>query len=136
MTGVQTCALPIYKIGDYICGEVLDDSLGVTKFDEVYGRMGDEVDMGNGIKFHGQSFMTCAEGFNQIVAYQIRVNRTNGSVVFVAQTIAPLSEDEKAEIVKRASHMSGLPPLSIAVEESSRLVKAPSGKIRLVVEES
>ena len=137
VTKLYPCYLPLirYKIGDYICGEVLDDNLVVTKFDEVYGRTGDEVDMGNGIKFHGQSFMTCAEGFDQIIAYQIRINRKKGSVVFVAQTVAPLTEDEKTEIRKRASHMSGLSPLSIVVEEAQELLKASSGKIRLVVEE-
>ena len=137
VTKLYPCYLPLirYKIGDYICGEETDDSRAVIRFDEVYGRTGDEVDMGNGIKFHGQSFMTCAEGFDQIIAYQIRVNRKKGSVVFVAQTIASLSDDEKAEIRKRASHMSGLSPLSIMVEESQELLKAPSGKIRLVVEE-
>ena len=138
VTKLYKCYLPLirYKIGDYICGEAMDENYAVTEFGEVYGRTGDEVDMGNGIKFHGQSFMTCAEGFDQIIAYQIRVNRSKSSVVFVAQTIAPLSDDEKAEIRKRASHMSGLSPLSIVVEEAQELLKAPSGKIRLVVEES
>lgn len=137
VTKLYPCYLPLirYKIGDYICGEESDDNCTVTRFDEVYGRIGDEVDMGNGIRFHGQSFMTCAEGFEQIVAYQIRVDRTHGQVTFVAQTISPLSGEEKEEIIKRASHMSGLAPFSIRVEEAPDLLKAPSGKIRLVVEE-
>jgi len=61
-------------------------------------------------------------------------NKGSGHVVFVAQTIAPLSEREKAEIIKRAAHMSGLAESAINVEEAQELIKAPSGKIRLVVQ--
>lgn len=137
VTKLYPCYLPLirYKIGDYINGEETDESGSVVRFAEVYGRTGDEVDMGNGVKFHGQSFMTCAEGFDQIVAYQIKVNKSIGRVIFVAQTIAPLSELEKTEIIKRAAHMSGLAESAIKVEESQELIKAPSGKIRLVIEE-
>lgn len=137
VTKLYDCYLPLirYKVGDYISGETVSEAGLITGFNEVYGRTGDEVDMGNGIRFHGQSFMTCAEGFEQIVAYQIRVNKSTGKVVFVAQTIAQLSPEEKAEIVKRAAHMSGLAEESISVEEAKELVKAPSGKIRLVIEE-
>lgn len=124
-----------YKVGDYVRGTELDKNGCAISFAEVYGRSGDEVDMGNGVKFHGQSFMTCAEGFDKIVAYQIRVNRAKGRVVFVAQTLASLTGEEKTEIIKRAAHMSGLAVSVISVDESKALVKAPSGKIRLVVEE-
>ena len=138
VTKLYSCYLPLirYKIGDYIREEEVDKDGSVLSFKEVYGRVGDEVDMGNGIKFHGQSFMTCAEGFNQIIAYQIRVDRRTGCVVFVVQTTSTLSNEEKNEIIKRASHMSGVSPNSIKVEIAKELIKAPSGKIRLVIEES
>lgn len=138
VTKLTPCYLPLvrYRIGDCICGERLDEDGIVRGFDEVFGRVGDLVDMGNGIRFHGYGFMTCAEGFDKIVAYQIRVNRARGNVTFVAQATASLTAEEKAEIVKRAAHMSGLAPESVAVEESQTLVKAPSGKIRLVIEEN
>ena len=138
VTKLYPSYLPLirYKIGDYILGENVDNDGAVRGFKEVYGRTGDEVDMGNGIKFHGQSFMTCAEGFDKIIAYQIRVNRKSGQVVFVAQTLSPLGEDERNEIIKRAAHMSGLARTSITVQEAKELAKALSGKIRLVVEEN
>jgi len=138
VTKLYPSYLPLirYKIGDYILGENIGNDGTVKGFREVYGRTGDEVDMGNGIKFHGQSFMTCAEGFDKIIAYQIRVNRMSGQVAFVAQTLSPLDEDERNEIIKRAAHMSGLAQASITVQEAKELVKAPSGKIRLVVEEN
>ena len=138
VTKLYPCYLPLirYRIGDYILGENIAGDGTVSKFDEVYGRTGDEVDMGNGIKFHGQSFMTCAEGFDKIIAYQIRVNRNSGLVVFVAQTLSPLDENERKEIIKRAAHMSGLAPASISVQEAKELIKAPSGKIQLVLEEA
>ena len=138
VTKIYPCYLPLirYRIGDYIKGVSLDAHGMVTSFDEVYGRIGDEVDMGNGIRFHGQTFMVCAEGFDQIIAYQIRVDKAKGHVTFVAQSISPLTADEKCEIKRRAAHMSGLQIKDISIEESSNLAKAPSGKIRLVVFEN
>lgn len=137
VTKLYPCCLPLirYSIGDYMLDKSENCDGSVVEFGEDYGRAGDEVDMGNGIRFHGQSFMTCAEGFDRIIAYQIKVNRKNGHVVFVAQTISSLSGSEKVEIIKRAAHMSGLGECSIDVEEAKELVKAPSGKIRLVVED-
>ena len=138
VTKLYPSYLPLirYKIGDYILGENTDKDGTVKGFGEVYGRVGDEVDMENGIKFHGQSFMTCAEGFDKIIAYQIRVNKKSGQVIFAVQTLSTLDEDERNEIIKRAAHMSGLAQASITVQEAKELVKAPSGKIRLVVEEN
>ena len=79
--------------------------------------------------------MVCGEANEKIVAYQLRVNRGLQRVVFVAQVLAPLSDDEKISIVRKASHISGMPERSIVVVESSELEKAPSGKIKLVIEE-
>lgn len=124
-----------YRIGDYILDEEVDRDGGVTTFSEVLGRTGDEVDMGNGIRFHGQSFMLCAEGVDKIVAYQLRVNRVKQTVAFIVQVKSPLTDDEKSELVRRSSRMSGLAPESISVEVSNDLAKTPSGKIRLVFEE-
>lgn len=125
-----------YKVGDCILGETVDDKGLVVDFAEVYGRTGDDVDMGNGVRFHGQIFMRCAAEIDRIVAYQIRVNKAAGKVAFVAQTLSPLSTAEKAEIVRHATQTSGLSPEAITVVESDELVKAPSGKIRLVIEEA
>jgi len=61
---------PSYKIDDYINGEGIDGDGAVVQIDEVYGRTDDELDIGNGVKFYGQSCMTCVEGFDQIIAYQ------------------------------------------------------------------
>ena len=114
----------------------MDDNGLVAGFDEVYGRTGDEVDMGGGVKFHGQSFMLCAEGFDKVIAYQVRINRRERRVVFAVQTREPLEEAEKAAMRKQTAEMSGLPIDAISVEETDALVKAPSGKIRLVVDET
>ena len=137
VTKIYPCYLPLirYDIGDSIQGAVFDDNGIVIGFDEVYGRMGDEVDMGGGVKFHGQSFMLCAEGNDKIVAYQLRINRRERRVVFVVQSREPLTDVEKSAMRKQASDMSGLAIDAISIEEAQELVKAPSGKIRLVVEE-
>ena len=137
VTKLYPCYLPLirYSIGDCVQNAVVDIDDTIVKFDEVLGRTGDEVDMGDGVKFHGQSFMLCAECCNKVVAYQIRVNRHKKTVTFVVQTVAPLTEMEKKVLTIQSSKMSGLPKSAIRIEESERLVKAPSGKIRLVIEE-
>ena len=138
VTKIYPCYLPLirYSIGDSIQGVVLDDNGLVIGFDEVYGRTGDEVDMGNGVKFHGQSFMLCAEGYDKVVAYQVRINRREKRVVFAVQTREPLNEEETAGMRKQTAAMSGLPIGAISIDETDSLVKAPSGKIRLVVDET
>lgn len=138
VTKLYPCYLPLirYKIGDCVeCADV-DAEGAVISFDEVLGRTGDEIDLGNGVKFHGQSFMLCAEGCNKVVAYQVRVNRSEQRVTFVVQTNVPLTEYEKNSMRKQTAEMSGLHPESIRVEESNELEKAPSGKIRLVIDEA
>ena len=137
VTKLYPCYLPLirYKIGDCVQGETLDEYGSVTSFDEVLGRTGDEVDMGDGIRFHGQSFMLCAECSPKVIAYQIRVNKLRKHIVFVVQTSSPLTDDERFTLKKYSAKMSGLKFDSISIEETDKLVKAPSGKIRLVVEE-
>ena len=138
VTKIYPCYMPLirYDIGDSIQGPTFDVSGLVVGFDEVYGRTGDEVDMGDGVKFHGQSFMLCAEGNDKVVAYQLRIKRRERRVVFAVQTIEPLTDAEKFVMRKQTSEMSGLEIDAISIEEAKELVKAPSGKIRLVVEEA
>lgn len=79
--------------------------------------------------------MVCAEANSKIIAYQLRINKQCKRVVFVAQTTAPLTEEERRRVVLHASDVAKIPQAIIVVEESSELAKAPSGKIRLVIEE-
>ena len=124
-----------YRLNDCISDAQVRDDGTVIEFAEVYGRSGDEVDMGNGVKFHGQSFMLCVEGVEKIVAYQLRIKKTRGEVVLAVQTLSPLTDMEKSNIINRTSEMSGLPRRSISVVEVAELIKTPAGKIKLVVEE-
>lgn len=137
VTKLYSSYLPLirYKIGDCLENVIKDEYGIITSFSEVYGRSGDEVNMGRGVRFHGQAFMVCAEGFDKIIGYQIRIYRSDFTIDFLAQTLHPLNQDEKSEICRRAAHLSGLPISSIRVKEVRDLVKAPSGKIRLVLEE-
>lgn len=61
------------------------------------------------------------------------MSKERRKVVFVAQTIHPLTDNEKREIVSLASDVSNVPKEMICVLESGQLAKAPSGKIKLVV---
>ena len=116
-------------------GAEIRDNGTVASFSEVSGRTGDLIDLGDGVRFHGYSLMVCAEENAKIVAYQLRVRKAAGKVTFVAQTLAALSESERNRIRKHAAEVASIDFSFIDVEESSELVKAPSGKIRLVVEE-
>ena len=137
MTALYPRYLPLirYRIGDYMDDEILRADGSVESFGEVFGRTGDMVDLGEGVRFHGYSLMVCAEENPKIVAYQLRVNKKTKKVVFVAQTTAPLSEDEKIQISRHAADVAKVPESIISVEEAKELIKAPSGKIRLVIEE-
>ena len=125
-----------YRIGDYMEDVSLCGNGCVREFSEVTGRTGDLVDLGNGIRFHGYSLMVCAEENPKIVAYQLRVNKLLCKVKFVAQVLSPLSEDDKRKIQIHAADVASIGPEMIEVEDVDELVKAPSGKIRLVIEES
>ena len=137
VTGLTRRYLPLirYRIGDYMEGVSLRDDGAVKAFGEVTGRTGDMIDLGDGMRFHGYSLMVCAEENPKIVAYQLRVNKKTKKVVFVAQTTAPLSEGEKIQISRHAADVAKVSESIISVEEAKELVKAPSGKIRLVIEE-
>lgn len=137
VTSLTKRYLPLirYRIGDYMEGVSLRDDGAVESFDEVTGRTGDMIDLGDGMRFHGYSLMVCAEENPKIVAYQLRVNKKNKKVVFVAQTTAPLFDGERIQISRHAADVAKVPASIISVEEAKELVKAPSGKIRLVIEE-
>ena len=124
-----------YRIGDYMSDVRTRSDGSVSDFLEVSGRAGDMIDMGNGVRFHGYSLMVCAEENPKIVAYQLKVNKSIGVVTFVAQTILPLTEAEKVKIKCHAADVASIEATKIRVEEAAELVKAPSGKIRLVLEE-
>ena len=124
-----------YRIGDFMSDVRVRMDGSVSDFLEVSGRTGDMIDIGNGVRFHGYSLMVCAEENPKIVAYQLRVNKSIGVVTFVAQTILPLTEAEKGKIRNHAADVASIDASKIIVEEAVELVKAPSGKIRLVLEE-
>lgn len=124
-----------YRIGDYMNDVRTRSDGSVSDFLEVSGRAGDMIDLGNGVRFHGYSLMVCAEENPKIVAYQLRINKSIGAVKFVAQTLSPLTDAEKEMIRKHAADVASINTAKIIVEEATELVKAPSGKIRLVVEE-
>lgn len=122
-----------YDIGDYMSGAELGPDQTVKMFSEVSGRTGDMIDLGDGIRFHGYSLMVCAEENSKIVAYQLRLNRQDKKVTFVAQTTSSMTEEEKKKLVEHASDVAQVAKSIFIVEEAKELEKAPSGKIRLVI---
>ena len=137
VTALSRRYLPLirYRIGDYMTDVCVSDDGTVKSFAEVSGRAGDMIDLGNGIRFHGYSLMVCAEENPKIIAYQLKLNMNLGTVTFVAQTSSPLTADEEVQIKKHAADVASIDATLIKVEEAIELVKAPSGKIRLVIKE-
>jgi phenylacetate-CoA ligase len=138
VTSLTRRYLPLirYSIGDYASDSYIREDGTVDGFSEVTGRVGDMIDIGNGVRFHGYSLMVCAEENAKIIAYQLKVNRKIGRVTFLAQTLVPLSSSEILQIQNHAANVASISPEYINVEEVPELIKAPSGKIRLVIEES
>ena len=124
-----------YRIGDYMDDVCVGDDETVESFSEVFGRAGDMIDLGGGVRFHGYSLMVCAEENPKIIAYQLRVNKKLRTVTFVAQTLRSLTESEKEQIRRHAADVAAIEVGCIKIQEAKELVKAPSGKIRLVIEE-
>ncbi len=124
-----------YRIGDYMTDPEFLPDYTVKGFSEVFGRAGDIVDLGDGIRFHVYSLMVCAEENPKIIAHQLKIMRAARKIIFVAQTSSALTAEEKRRIKSHAADVASINPDCIEVEESTDLVKAPSGKIRLVIEE-
>lgn len=122
-----------YRVGDYMSGICMRDDGTVNGFQEVSGRSGDMIDLGNGVRFHGYSLMVCAEENPKIIAHQLKVDKNKGNVTFSAQTLSPLTDGEKLHIQKHAADIASIDYRLINVEEVKELIKAPSGKIRLVI---
>jgi len=124
-----------YRIGDFMEDPSARDDGSVETFSEVSGRTGDMIDLGDGIRFHGYSLMVCAEENPKIIAHQLVVNRAKRTVTFVAQTTEHLTDDEKEQVKRHAADIAHVSPEVFAVKETTELVKAKSGKIRLVIED-
>ncbi len=123
-----------YQIGDYLKGCKFTSDGRVLSFEEVYGRGSDVVTLPNGIRFQCYTFMVCAEELAKILAYQL-VKRGE-ALEFRVQVTEPLTEGEKGILREKAySIIPELREVGFEIEDGKDLVKAPSGKIRLLVEE-
>ena len=124
-----------YQIGDYLKGCTYAPDGRVQTFEEVYGRGSDVITLPSGLRFQVYTFMVCAEELPKVLAYQLV--KSKGALEFRVQVTSPLSEDEKRIIREKAySIIPELRTVGFAIEDAKDLIKAPSGKIRLLVEES
>ena len=122
-----------YQIGDYLKDCTYTDDGRVQTIGEVYGRGNDVVALPSGLRFQVYTFMVCAEELPKILAYQLI--KHGNSLEFRVQVVNPLTEEEKSIIREKAySIIPELRMMGFSIEDSKDLVKAPSGKIRLLVE--
>ena len=97
------------------------------------GEGSDIVALPSGLRFQVQTFMVCAEELPKILAYQLI--KCGNSLEFRVQVVNHLTEEEKSIIREKAySIIPELRMMGFSIEDSKDLVKAPSGKIRLLVE--
>lgn len=122
-----------YQIGDYLKDCTYTDDGRVQTIGEVYGRGNDVVALPSGLRFQVYTFMVCAEELPKILAYQLI--KHGNSLEFRVQVVNPLTEEEKSVVREKAySIIPELRTMGFSIEDSKDLIKAPSGKIRLLVE--
>lgn len=123
-----------YQVGDYFKGCTYTSDGRVLTIDEVWGRGSDVITLPSGNKCQCYTFMVCAEEIRKVLAYQL-VKHPN-RFEFSVQVSEPLTNEERGLILSRAySIIPELQDVEITIVEKDELVKAPSGKIRLLVEE-
>ena len=123
-----------YQIGDYLKDCTYTSDGRVLTIGEVWGRSHDELTLPGGKKVHAYVFMVLAEEVSKILAYQL-VKKAE-SLELHLQVSSPLSEEELRRVMEKAySLVNGLEKMEFKVMEKASLIKAPSGKIRLLIEE-
>ena len=123
-----------YQIGDYLKDCIYTSDGRVISIGEVYGRGSDVIILPSGLRFQVQTFMVCAEEIGKILAYQLV--RKGEILEFHIQVTESLTEVERTIVQEKAySIIPELKAIGFAIVEVTELIKAPSGKIRLLVEE-
>ena len=124
-----------YQVGDYLRDCTYAEDGRVLTIGEVYGRGSDVITLPSGNRCQVYTFMVCAECEKKVLAYQL-VKRCE-SFDFCVQVSEPLTEKEKQGILNHAySIIPELRNIDLRIVEKVELIKAPSGKIRLLVEEA
>lgn len=137
LTSLTKDYLPFFRyyVGDYLtdCKYTLDGR--VLSFSEVWGRGSDVITLPSGSKLQALSLMVCVEKCPKALAYQ--VVRKGSIFEMHLQVSSPLSDDERTHFFDCAYAITPeLKQLNMAIVEKDELVKAPSGKIRLLIEYS
>lgn len=122
-----------YEIGDYLKDCIYTDDGRVLTIGEVWGRGSDVITLPSGNRVQAYAFMVLAEENAKILAYQ--VVRRKARLEVRVQTVAPLTVVEREHLFDKAySIIAELRMMDFDIVEESELVKAPSGKIRLLVD--
>ena len=124
-----------YQIGDYLKDCTYTSDGRVVSIGEVYGRGSDVIALPSGLRFQVQTFMVCAEEIGKILAYQLV--RKGDKLEFRIQVTEALTDEERTIVREKAySIVPELKAVGFEIVEVAELIKAPSGKIRLLVEEA
>lgn len=120
-----------YEIGDYF-DQCHFEKTRVDSFGLVVGRSSDLIVLANGTRFHGVIFMAAVEQVPKVLAYQTIIYFDRIELHVVVKE--PLSSSEKSFLIGRSQEtVPALRNWNIQVVEKKQLIRAPSGKIRLVV---
>lgn len=123
-----------YYVGDYLTDCKYTPDGRVLSFTEVWGRGSDVITLPSGNKLQVLSLMVCVEDCPKALAYQMI--RRGDKFEFCLQTSSPLTDDEKSHFFDCAYAITPeLRDLDMALVEKDELIKAKSGKIRLLIEE-
>lgn len=136
MTSLTKDYLPLFRyyVGDYLTDCEYTPDGRVKSFAEVWGRGSDVITLPSGSRFQVITLMVCVEDCPKALAYQLI--RRGDKFEFCLQTSVPLTVEEKAHFFDCAYAITPeLRVLDMTLVEKEELIKAPSGKIRLLVEE-
>lgn len=136
MTSLTKDYLPFFRyyVGDYLTDCRYTPDGRVTSFSEVWGRGSDVITLPSGSKLQVLTLMVCVEKCTKALAYQII--RRGDKFMFCVQVSSPLTAEEREHFFDCAFAITPeLRELNMELVEKAELIKAKSGKIRLLVEE-
>ena len=137
MTSLTKDYLPFFRyyVGDYLTDCHYTPDGRVLDFAEVWGRGSDVITLPSGSIFQVITLIVCVEQCAKALAFQLI--RKGNKFIFCLQTSSPLTEYEREHFFDCAfAIVPELRTIDMELVEKDELVKAPSGKVRLLIEES
>ena len=121
MTGVQTCALPIYLVDDIAAGRV--DTVVVYKIDRLTRSLADFAKIVETLDARGTSFVSVTQQFNTTTSMgRLTLNVLLSFAQFEREVIGERIRDKIAASKRKGMWMGGVPPLGYHAQDRKLVV--------------